>query len=157
MGVDALIRFKPHDGEDMNLLGFRLARQFGHQSFFEHPCIEIDDDGWWDVKILDRYYGEPYERGDWPHIRAILVWLGANAAAVEYGDDASYKFRSAAEVIIVNDAHWLDEGYPYRWSNWLSVEDSPPLDTYGQPMIVIGGGGVRKIYRSAATGEEVTR
>ena len=162
MGIDSILRFKEtKNDESINDLAYRLAKQIGHDAFYEHPCIstsyDYEESGWYNVRLWSKYYGPGYERGNWPTLRGMLIFLDANTVGAEYGPDTSEFTRPVGEVIIENDAHWLEVGYPYHWEDWhtgTSIVDAP-LDKYGKLMVQKGWGGNFALFRSAATGEEL--
>lgn len=165
MGVDAQIRFTALRGDDeLNDVAYDLARWCGADQFYAHPCIEYRESGDWEeagyyVQLWSRHYGVNYERGSWPLLRSILVWLDAHVVNTEYADDSSDNWRAAAFVIAENDHHWLTEGYPYRWNEWSKDDPLPPgcerpVDAYGKPMQRFGWGNGYASFSSPGDGTE---
>lgn len=73
------------------------------------------------IESLGRYYGPGYERGDWPALRAKILWLRARfGEEVMYTSDAAYDpdsplFPTTDEEIAEIDAHFNEHGHtPYR-------------------------------------------
>lgn len=159
MGVDACIQFSSLRDADLNTVAFELAKWTTGDQFYKHPCIEFDDeDDCYKVLTWSRHYGPGYERGDWPTLRGILLWLMSRVDGVEYAADTDHDYRPAALVIAENDNHWLQEGYPYRWDEWhigggLPVGCERPIDAYGQPMHRHGWGGDYAAFHSLASSE----
>ncbi len=119
--AEMLIRHRgqPLSTIEVNRLGVALAEAFGRKRFFAECPADPDYEGWdgdytalelvecWEqdgptlfpeddeqfirVHLWSRYYGEGYERGDWPFISNVRKWLLLKLPAAEiwYGGDSS--------------------------------------------------------------------
>lgn len=72
---------------------------------------QYSGDGRYEVQTLERYYGEGYERGYWPHIYATITLLRHQFpwATVHYGSDST---EDCPEV--------TDEDLAALWGHWAS-------------------------------------
>lgn len=191
MGIDAeiLVRLKrPIEDQECRLVGNRLCEMFGPKKFFFrqasewepradlhviYPIERWEQDGptiepapgetFLKVSIWSRYYGEQYERGDYP----FLYLLGAAlehlipGAAVWYGGDSSgvlaepFDQKRRDELL----AHFFKvrhEPYEAGFGDFFGGHHVAPQCTLCRlPMRCFGGGNGSSFWRCAC-GEETT-
>ena len=79
----------------------------------EHTRFLDYTGGYTYLSALDRYYGPGYERGHWPHIRAIFMLLRHHFpdAVLLYGGDSEIEYCEEVtdEFIAKMDSYWLSE------------------------------------------------
>lgn len=93
-----------------------------YEGVFRERYAENDaDDRIIEVHTLARYYGENYERGDWPTIKEVADWLTVRLgemAEVRYGPDSLGFWDEITRWVDQRDtieAHWQKCGHlPYR-------------------------------------------
>lgn len=73
------------------------------------------------LSTVHRYYGEGYERGDWPDIRRMGDWLAVafgELGELRYGGDVDPEYESLepwASARATIESHWRRVGHlPYR-------------------------------------------
>jgi hypothetical protein len=96
--------------------------------------------------IWSRFYGEGYERGDWPFLRCLILWLRRNLEGeVWYGGDSSGVCAEAmTDVRLAElDDHFFRVGHdPYLGYELPGFEREKPTCGFcgGRPMRNSGGG-----------------
>ncbi len=164
MGLDADIAFNLLPGVDPLDVGHDLARRVGPDFFPQHPCLTAPE--WragydFEIQPNTRYWRPGYERGDWPRLRMLLTCLLTREGVYDlrYGSDCEeYLPLFTAEHLAELDEHALHGEWTYRWSaSRFGGDGEPPLDCYGKPMVRYGWGGGPALYRSPASGEEMSR
>jgi hypothetical protein len=121
------------------------------------PYYEADDIGdcfkrndvaqWLEVNLFGRYYGEGYERGDFPFLYALAKWLDARlpGCVILYGGDSDDRYEpfdaKRREELF---AHFAKNGHrPYRGGfGRFTGDTSRPVCEFcaGTPMTNYGGG-----------------
>lgn len=165
MGIDAKISFTATlTADEANDLAYDLAIRCRMD---DHPCITPSrhEPNVWQVAVWDRYFGAGYERGSWPRIRSVLAvlldWQQRELVSTVFygGDHSDHPPPFTANDLAEMDGHFAHGDWGYRSSDVLparSDEPARPLDSYGKPMRICGGGPNVTIYRSLATGEELS-
>ena len=119
MGLDVVIKFcppAPLTEKDRRHLAARLNEAMDSVDY------TVSDDTEGEIPRYElitpwRYYGPGYERGPWPTIRAVMVWLMRNTnGTVLYGSDADdTQTHFGLYELDKMDAHWARVGHiPYR-------------------------------------------
>lgn len=108
------------------------------------PVIAAQDEQFIEVHLSGRYYGEGYERGNWPVIKSIVEWLRIRIpyGTIYYGGDSSGICLEHMDTTAVArlTRHWAINGrrpyvhYGYRSGNTI---DCPHCKA---PMANCGGG-----------------
>lgn len=122
MGVDAVVRFfssVPLSEADTKRLSGLLneAMGYGHTDGTRLRIEPVEGQpATYSISNPWRYYGEYYERGPWPELRAVIAWLMHNIEGyVEYGGDCeSFPTLVTEERLAAIDRHWAVNGHrPY--------------------------------------------
>lgn len=78
------------------------------------PIIADEDEQFIKVHLFHRYFGANYERGDWPKLRGVILWLTIRIpqGQVWYGGDSSGIEAQPATPAYLNamDLHWALNG-----------------------------------------------
>lgn len=127
------------------------------------PVISEPGEQFIRVRLWSRYYGEGYERGDWPTIRAAAEFLeqAIEGAEIWYGGDSSgvciepFGATRRAEL----NRHFLTHGHdPYRGSfgSIFAGRQPPQVCDFcgGRPMHNTGGGGDMTFWSCDGCGEQ---
>lgn len=129
MGLDAQLYFtttRKVSKEELADLNYRFkeAVSFGWGDFpIEEKNFTRNGLPYYEVCSLSRYYGEGYERGDFPEIYMTFQWIKGNFenAVIYYGGD-TYDDKDSFETPILDEyeeesliEHWVKNGgLPYR-------------------------------------------
>ena len=181
MGIDAEIHFtthKPLTREELANLCYRLHDCFPDETSvvrcdgrnvgpIKRHCIaasewsEECDEGRhstpadpcrYEVSLGGRYYGDGYERGDWPVLCAIMDWLVRQPCVsdVFYGSDCGNFFERFADVRDSISAIFATVGHlPYLIGK---KGDSPSCPDCGQKMWNSGWRNHRTMYSCSGCG-----
>lgn len=163
MGVDAVMSVDPAchlDAPALRRLSYELVAAIGPGPFWldrvrDRHALEFDKAGFIDVNLAGRYYGEGYERGNWPDYGAIMRFfrLRLPGCTIYYGGDSDPDeppaFTEADESRMWQ--HWATvQGRPYR-DGFSSLNDdgieTPSCEFCRVPMVRNGwGGGFASFY-----------
>ena len=153
MGVNAVIECRGQMTDDeFRRVRALMVRTIGKQAFYIEtapgvcPIVMRDGKGhhglmWKDadkevaeVMTLQRFYGPNYPRGDWPLIRAMLVFLRRYFADVRYGGDTGSELSVVTDDLLVCvDSYWVEHGndeYYERDSEVMCEFCQAPADGY---------------------------
>lgn len=128
MGVDAEMKVRacePITDDDLLALQAAFREKFPIDSHGNPPYPWIGRDCTplvLSVRMLDRYYGPHYERGDWDYLRSMGDWLMlrfGESAEVRYGSDSGPtdfpSLQPWPDARRENDEHYAKLGHlPYR-------------------------------------------
>lgn len=104
MGIDVRLRGLAMEA-DLDAAKAALAK------FDPHGWLDFSEDGRYVyVETICRYFGDSYERGNWPAIRAMLVDMQQHIPQLEYGGDCGpVWFREVcAELLAQLDGEWAE-------------------------------------------------
>jgi hypothetical protein len=190
MGIDAEMFVRNSgpslDETEVRRLARDLCARFGHDKFMiqredkpwskAHHALEILEPAVWEqdgpdiiaepgeqfirVHLYTRYYGEGYERGDWPLIKGTAEFLEGHIsnARIWYGGDSSGLLAEPLdyEARLRLDAHWISTGHePYnsRFGGY-----GPPCEFCGgSPFHRRGGGPDRQFFSCDGCGVQIVR
>lgn len=153
MGVDATIFFDPGvpmTDREVEIANWRLIEATGDRGYSTPPRLidrveeengyrhDYETGAAFQIRTGDRYYGPGYERGPWPQIASVLMWLLLNYpnGKVWYGGDSGDTLPQATiETIAETWKHWAEHGgVPYR-SGWNTENKSAP-PCCGMPIFI---------------------
>jgi hypothetical protein len=134
MGVDVLLYAETTPTSQELETARNLFRRSAVADDYEHDgqvrwrCLEFEDETEWSrprvvANVTTRYYGDGYERGDWPSIYGAIRLLQAAfpSARVFYGGDTTdYGLEVTEEWLAETWAHFVGpDGNAYRARKWI--------------------------------------
>jgi hypothetical protein len=191
MGVDATILVRLNGDANVALarkLGYRLGDAVGADFFWIDreegrgpltvldpaeedyllECLPQEPGGVLRVNTLHRYYGEGYERGNWPRLAAVIGWLNFNlpTAKVYYGGDSGDLELADGDFLDAMWAHWATVGRsPYAYNGpkqearlgaMGAFPAWPTCDLCQVPMSRYGFGGNYAAFHCAGCGHDIS-
>lgn len=131
------------------------------------PIVAGDDEQFIKANLYHRYYGEGYERGDWPKLRACIFWLTVRIPAGEvwYGGDSSGICAKYADKSFLDamDLHWAVHArrpyvrYESSFKPFLHGQVPVPIcELCEVPMADCGGGGKFTFYWCDGCGQKAS-